>query len=55
VGEAAQPCEDTRVATDAGLIFLESDVTSVVQRVLDIPVVPDCGDGADAVTVELAT
>jgi hypothetical protein len=27
------------------LIFLESDVTSVVQRVLDVPVVPDCGGG----------
>jgi len=27
------------------LIFLESDVTSVVQCVLDVPVVPDCGGG----------
>ena len=27
------------------MIFLESDVTSVVQRVLDVPVVPDCGGG----------
>ncbi len=27
------------------MIFLESDVTSVVQCVLDVPVVPDCGGG----------
>ena len=27
------------------MIFLESDVTSVVQRVFDVPVVPDCGGG----------
>src|SRR5450432_1485881 len=31
--------------TDAGLIFLEGDVTRVVQRVFDVPVVPDCGRG----------
>jgi hypothetical protein len=45
VGEAAQPCEDAWVVTDAGLIFLESDVTRVVQGVLDVPVVSDCGGG----------
>ena len=27
------------------MIFLESDVTSVVQCVLDVPMVPDCGGG----------
>lgn len=31
--------------TDAGLIFLEGDVTRVMQRVLDVPVVSDCGGG----------
>jgi hypothetical protein len=45
VGEAAHPGEDPWVMTDAGLIFLESDVTRVVQRVLDVPVVSDCGGG----------
>ena len=28
-----------------GIDLLESDVTSVVQGVLDVPVVPDCGGG----------
>jgi hypothetical protein len=39
VGEAAQPGEDTGVVTYAGLIFLKGDIASVVQRVLDVPVV----------------
>ena len=33
--------------TDAGLIFLEGDVTRVMQRVLDVPVVSNC-DGRGA-------
>ncbi len=45
VGEAAQSSEDTWVVTDAGSIFLEGDVTRVVQRVFDVPVVSDC-DGS---------
>lgn len=31
--------------TDAGLVFLEGDVRRVVQRILDVPVVSDCGGG----------
>jgi len=45
VGEAAHPGEDPWVVTDAGLIFLEGDVTRIMQRVLDVPVVLDCGSG----------
>jgi len=45
VGEAAHPGEDTWVVANAGLIFLEGDVTRVVQRVLDMPMVSDRGGG----------
>lgn len=31
--------------TDAGLIFLEGDVTRVMQCVLDVPMASDCGGG----------
>ena len=37
LGEGAQPGEDTWLVTDAGLIFLESDVAGVVQRVVSRP------------------
>ena len=32
--------------TDTGLIFLEGDIASVVQAVLDVPMAADCGGGA---------
>ena len=47
VSEAAQPGEDTGVVTYAGLILLKRDMERVVQRVLDVPVVPNC-DGRGA-------
>ena len=31
--------------TDAGLIFLESDIAGVVQAVLDVPMASDCDGG----------
>ena len=42
VATAAHQGEYTRIATNAGLIFLECDVAGVVQRVLDVPMASDC-------------
>ena len=47
VSEAAQPGEDAGVVAYAGLIFLKGDIASVVQCVLDVPVVSNC-DGRGA-------
>ena len=45
VSEAAQSGEHTGVVTYAGLIFLKGDIASVVQRVLEVPVVSNCDGG----------
>jgi len=43
VAEAAQPGEDAGVAADARLILQEGDVTRVMQRIFDMPMVADRG------------